>query len=228
MAQRGFTLIEVAIGLAIIVILAGIAIPTMDSITRAELRTSASKTAGMVKATYDMSVLAGRTCRLTFDFEKRTMTPEISTDYVGLSLNEDRSERERRERREREQREKDKEKAEDNKGAGDDDLEALLAIAKRQIDRTSGAGRSPRFSAAPGTTPYELPGGVRFSDVSAEHLRDAVKDGKVEIYFFPMGFAEHALIHLQDEAGRVFAVEIEPLTGRTKIFDQRKDFKEES
>ena len=103
----------------------------------------------------------------------------------------------------------------------------LLAMAKRELGKTNSVRKTASFSRAPGTLPYELPSGVHIADISAEHLRGAEKEGKVSLFFFPMGYCEHAVIHLEDSSERVFSIEIEPLTARTKIKDQRVDFKED-
>src|SRR5690348_4519103 len=62
--EHGFTLIELAIALAVVGLLIGVSVPVVDNISRAQLRGAASKTSGMIKATYDYAVLAGKPCRL--------------------------------------------------------------------------------------------------------------------------------------------------------------------
>src|SRR4051812_42695649 len=84
-SSHGFTLVELAIAVAIVAMLAGVSIPVLDNVTRADLRAAASKTAGMVKATYDMAVLSGKPCRLVFDIKANTVTAEMAAERVTIA-----------------------------------------------------------------------------------------------------------------------------------------------
>lgn len=219
------TLIEVVIALLIVVMMVGVAIPTLNNITRAELRTSASKTSGMIKSTYDQAVLSGHTHRLVFDLDKKTITAEVATGYVSLT---------RGGESEGKQDKKDKEK-EKSHGSGvsvgsssADDSAAILAIAKHDTT-TSSFNDNPvqKASFTAVSKPYELADGVRIADLQSEHLREPVKVGRESIYFFPTGYSEHAIIHFEDNGGHVYAVEVEALSGRTKILDHHAEYRDE-
>jgi len=58
----------------------------------------------------------------------------------------------------------------------------------------------------------ELPLGVSFADVVLDTL-GKVEDGEVGVRFFPNGCVEHTLIHLKNEGGKVYTLEINPVTG---------------
>jgi general secretion pathway protein H len=58
----------------------------------------------------------------------------------------------------------------------------------------------------------ELPLGVSFADVVLDTL-GKVEGGKVGVRFFPNGCVEHTLIHLKNEGGKVYTLEINPVTG---------------
>ena len=58
----------------------------------------------------------------------------------------------------------------------------------------------------------DLPSGVFFADVVLEPL-GKVQEGKAEVRFFANGCVEHALIHLKNEGGKVYTLEINPVTG---------------
>ncbi len=58
----------------------------------------------------------------------------------------------------------------------------------------------------------ELPLGVSFADVVLDTL-GKVKEGKIGIRFFPNGCVERTLIHLKNEGGKFYTLEINPVTG---------------
>ena len=70
--------------------------------------------------------------------------------------------------------------------------------------------------------PQKMEGDVRFLRVWVEHQRDAFLAGTSEIYFFPAGFTERAIIALTDDdrGERVLSLEVRGLTARTRIVDE--------
>ena len=58
----------------------------------------------------------------------------------------------------------------------------------------------------------ELPSGVFFADVVVDTL-GKIQEGKAEIRFFANGCVEHTLIHLKNEGGKFYTLEINPMTG---------------
>jgi hypothetical protein len=57
-----------------------------------------------------------------------------------------------------------------------------------------------------------LPSGVFLADVVLDTL-GKVQEGKAEVRFFANGCVEHALIHLKNEGGKFYTLEINPVTG---------------
>jgi len=70
-----------------------------------------------------------------------------------------------------------------------------------------------------------LPSGVFLADVVLDTVGKR-QEGKAEIRFFANGCVEHTLIHLKNEGGKVYTLEIHPVTGFIKIhegyIDQKK------
>ena len=58
----------------------------------------------------------------------------------------------------------------------------------------------------------DLPSGVFFADVVLDTL-GKLQGGKAEIRFFTNGCVDHALIHLKNESGKFYTLEINPVTG---------------
>ena len=64
----------------------------------------------------------------------------------------------------------------------------------------------------------DLPSGVSFADVVLDTL-GKVQEGKAEIRFFANGCVEHTLIHLKNEGGKFYTLEINPVTGLIRIHE---------
>jgi len=69
-----------------------------------------------------------------------------------------------------------------------------------------------------GPKPKELPSGVSFADVVLD-TQGKIQEGKAEIRFFANGCVEHALIHLKNEGGKSYSLEINPVTGLIKTYE---------
>ena len=71
--STGFTLIEIAVVIVIMVLLTSMAIPTIGNITRVDLRTTASRTAVHSRATCGCA------------FERRKLTRSTASSAVGAN-----------------------------------------------------------------------------------------------------------------------------------------------
>jgi prepilin-type N-terminal cleavage/methylation domain-containing protein len=71
-----------------------------------------------------------------------------------------------------------------------------------------------------------LPAGVTFEDITSEQSTDPITTGTTYTHFFPQGFTEQTLIHLQDESHHHITLAISPLVGRTDMFERYVDRKE--
>ena len=64
----------------------------------------------------------------------------------------------------------------------------------------------------------DLPSGVFLADVVLDTL-GKIQEGKAEVRFFANGCVEHTLIHLKNEGGKFYTLEINPVTGLIKIHE---------
>ncbi len=64
----------------------------------------------------------------------------------------------------------------------------------------------------------DLPSGVFLADVVLDSL-GKVQEGKAEVRFFANGCVEHALIHLKNQGGKFYTLEINPVTGLIKTHE---------
>jgi type II secretory pathway pseudopilin PulG len=215
----GFTLIEALITITILVLATAVVIPSLSKTSLAELRSTAGKVAGTVRATYDRAALGGRIHRLAFDFKTQTIKVEVdnsaSTSSGGLMK---------------------MVAALSNRSGAPSPQDALKGLNKtegekgtvdtvpppRQVlalfggsegdDPSSGIGR---FADAGHT--LKLPEEVHLMDVWIEGMRQPIADGTAYLQFFPGGYTENSLIHLTTTDGTVFTVKVEALSGSTSI-----------
>lgn len=80
--------------------------------------------------------------------------------------------------------------------------------------------------ASPVSAPQVLPKGIFFKDILTPRSAEKREEGDTYILFYPTGYAEKAVIHIQDQHGRTFTLLVRPLTGSVKIFDGYIDFAE--
>ena len=69
MRARGMTLLEIGIALAIVAGLIALAVPTISSVARVQLRQRTGQLAGGVRSLYGASAVGGRSCRLVMDLD---------------------------------------------------------------------------------------------------------------------------------------------------------------
>ena len=72
----------------------------------------------------------------------------------------------------------------------------------------------------------DLPSGVFFADVVLDTL-GKLQGGKAQIRFFTNGSVDHTLIHLKNEGGKVYTLEINPVTGLIRTHEGYIDQKKE-
>ncbi len=223
----GFTLIEVMITLVVLVLAVAVVIPAVSKTSLAELRANAGKVAGTVRATYDQAALGGRSYRIAFDIDKQQLRVEVDKSRVqggkGLMA-----------------------LAEMMKGGGGTPgaapptpASALKDLGKAgesgsKVEQVQppkellglfggGAGDDPT---AAGLADFEsaghdlsLPSDAHLMDVWIEGMNQPAADGVAYLQFWPGGYTQEALIHLADNEGTVFTVEVSALTGSTRILD---------
>jgi len=218
----GFTLVETTITIAIFALAAAVVIPAVSNLTRAELRATSSKVSGLIRSTYDMACLEGQVHRLTFDFEKRgidmTATTQVlafepDSNVLAEAAKMDASTSAFNDLAQA----LSAEIAEQRAFAGDDD-EPSAAGALFGINSLAGMGGMASEEAfGEGGTALELADGVHLLDVWVQGMDDPQSEGKAYLYFFPHGYTQDALIHLEDDDGHVFTVKVAALTAKTTI-----------
>jgi len=107
--NKGFTLVEILIVIAVLAAVIGIGTPTIKNVLRTNLKSSAFQIASLSKFAYDSAVIKGKIHRIVFDFDKRTFQLQVSSsdELVEVVDEEDdpKSDREEREKQEKQKKE---------------------------------------------------------------------------------------------------------------------------
>src|SRR5437868_12464460 len=83
--DRGMTLVEITVALAVAALMLAVAVPALSAVTRAQLRQKSGQLAGAVRSLYGGAAIAGRTCRLVFDLDANAYWSECARSNVRLS-----------------------------------------------------------------------------------------------------------------------------------------------
>ena len=216
-AQRGLTLIELVIAIAIAAVLFGAVVTGVGAITGARAKEAAGELAGTIRGLYDEAALTGRTCRIVFELPREddedakvVYAPECAAGAVATL--DDRDE----EIRAANERIGDRDGAESRRRRDvrlDDDpsLEDVLSSERARVEQTA------KFS---GFEPLEvgreeIPSSVRMS-VWVRGQRDPVKSGIAYLYFHPQGYADRAMVFIR-QGENAWTIRVSPLTGKAEV-----------
>jgi general secretion pathway protein H len=215
-ASRGFTLVEAAITVAIVAIAAGLVIPAMHSVSRADLRTASTLIAGEIKESYSDAVLQGETFRIAFDMGQKKIVVESKRGTAVLSDTHMEEETEESPSSSLLPSWMGIEPADlsNAKESGSDDVSPAPSLGSFLGLQSPGHSRGGAFQQVRTRT---LPEGVRILDVWTDTLEQPEGEGVVYLFLFPHGYTQDALIHLEDEDARNFTVSVDALTGHTSI-----------
>ena len=189
--QRGFTLIELMVVIAIVAVISAAAVPALRGITGANARQAAGELAGTLRYLFDTAALRHATCRLAIDIDNHAFTAECAPRAVTLA----RLDQPSRVARELEERFPDER---------DPDRRRLMA-------QTHFGAFEDRL--APART---LPGNTVFGPIRIEGRSQAIEEGVAYVHFFPGGQAQRAFIPVVD-GDLIFTVVLEPFTGRARV-----------
>lgn len=187
-SEKGMTLIEVLIVLAIIGLVSGLVIVSQRSLKQTALKRSVNQLAGLVRLAHNKALTTGQYYRLHIDLDKQicqvehaprlTFVPS-STDAPLTATEED----------------------------------ALKALAEEEGEDTAAdfAAEDPRLLA-----PLELPKGARIRELRTPG-REPATQGQAYIYLFPDGSLEPAWVCFARNEEDAFSLEIQPLGGKSRV-----------
>lgn len=198
-SSRGFTLIELGMVIGILVLVAAIAVPSLEAVFGVKTREEVTRIAGSIRAMYGESVLSGHTCRLVFDLEEGAYWPECAEGKVRVAAMEDSLRGKRVE-----------EKARDF-GGTEEEKEARSQVEARNAFAAYGAGLAPKRT---------LREGVSLESVWTQHQSEPYTAGQAYLYFFPGGRSERAYLHVGDGSD-TWTIIVDPATGRARVLPEK-------
>lgn len=210
------TLIEVAIAIGIAASFSAVAIGTLNSLTDADLRSTAVELSGAMKSSYDRAIMQRRTQRLAIDLDKGLWWFEYTESPFAIS-----KEKTTGEVGEKTGGEED-EDVDVDRTTGKRRKRGKLAEKKTDVEKII-EGTAARFQPDVDLAkkPAALPTKVKVSRVWSEHQEDAFTSGTAYIHFWKSGQAEAAIVELMDEGEDIISLELQPLTGRVRSIHKR-------
>ncbi|HVV48834.1 MAG TPA: prepilin-type N-terminal cleavage/methylation domain-containing protein [Polyangia bacterium] len=227
----GFTLIEVMIAVGVLALVATIGVKGFRTVTKSNLRSSASHLSGAIRFLFDRASVTGKYHRLVIDLNEGKYWAEVSDDkFYAPNQAESVADRQKREDKEAAQDEadrkrKEKEDALYGKGGGNNLFSSYTASSSFDMSKLEVGDfhpKRPRFAAFKETAlkPVTL-NKLRIASVYTPRMTEPVTSGRAYIYFYPLGQTEPAIVTLTDASGEnVYSLVVHPLTGRVRIYNQ--------
>ena len=186
-----------------------LAIPRMWEISGMEVKGAARRLAGTIRYVYNLSTSHKAKYRICFDFETNRYTIEYL--YKTIPALED-------------------EENDDDDGDGINDHRdncPLIPNPEQEDDDDDNIGNvcektyeGEYLPAADRIAkPQSLPDHVKFLDIYTSSA-GTVEEERACCYFFPDGFVEKTMIHLEDTKENRYTLDVMPLTGRVKIYEE--------
>lgn len=204
-AQRGFTLLEVLIAIALIAVLSGSLLFGKNMLVGSRVKSAATLMVSAVRFSLTRANSTGKPVRLVIDLEKKQLSIEESSTSLML-------------------RQKGKDQTGGAEATTDAEAKARAEAEKILEGPHAARARFSKLSNAKGAIEELAAGralgdGVVVAGVRTEHDEELVTEGRAYIYFWPGGTTERAVIQLKKAGDKQAAltVVLSPLTGRAKI-----------
>ncbi len=185
-AQRGLTLLELIIVMAIFIMLLGLGASGLNNLSSTQLRTQTNRMAAALRHAYSRTVATGLYMRMVLDFEADAYSVEASAIPVFIFREEDARWRAAME------------------AQRDKDVEEGVAIIDTRAD----------FKVDNVIPKITMEKGIQIDSVLIAGDDDPVNGGQASIHFFPNGFVEPAMIYISDGDEEFRTLIISPMTGK--------------
>ena len=187
---HGFSLIEMLVVVAIIVMITMVAMPSVSSYFQMSLNSATRDLATTVKEAYSATIVTGRVHRLVYDLKNHAFWVESGPPGVLLHTQETRQKEERRKRQARRS---------ETENAPPPEFQLETNITRKKKD---------------------LPRGIIYEDVVTQESASPLTDGIAYTHFFPHGITEQTIIHLKDTSNHHASLIITPILGSTDLYDR--------
>ncbi|HEY3445710.1 MAG TPA: hypothetical protein VGK67_05060 [Myxococcales bacterium] len=207
-ADRGMTLLEIGVALAIVALMVFVAVPSIEAYAGVRAREEAGRVAGAIRYMYGYSALSGKVCRIVFDFDERAWWTECTEGRFTV--------------------ERDREKSRDGAKVDEDAAKKAKDKYKAKLEpRDEGEAMRQKIEAKAEFSEFkndemnkrQLPDGANLA-VWTAHQREKYTKGQALLYFFPQGNTERAHIYVTSDHGDAYTLVVSPLNGRVRVEDK--------
>ena len=207
--RRGFTLIELIVSITIGLIVMALVTVSINNIRRADLKKSSGMMSSAMRYLYNLAVINNTPYRMVIDMEKGAFWGEaMETDdpcnrYLPAE-------------------------GEEMGLAGTKDRlsgEGVPGLDEQEVANTSGY-RKPKDNLL---SERELPRGIVITGILTSHHREAQREGRAAIHFFPGGYAERAYVWLgeqdspEEDPEEMVTLDLDGLMGSVKRHNEALD-----
>jgi prepilin-type N-terminal cleavage/methylation domain-containing protein len=93
------------------------------------------------------------------------------------------------------------------------------AVPEEPAESEESAAAEKPAAAAATEKAFDLPKSIRFVAIQFPH-RAPITSGKVEIFFYPAGYSDHVVVHMQNDNQERFSYVVEPLLPKVKLLEE--------
>jgi general secretion pathway protein H len=204
-SEGGFSLVEVLVVMAIVAGLVGVGAYMVDMVTAGDLKASARQMSSSIRYMYNQAAVNNTQYRMVIDLEANTYHTEIVQSALVDEFASD--------------PEEDEELLTEEAIALAEKKKAENDLFDDEEDNPFGISRKVSYQRVQDAVmkPGKLKDGVKFTRVFVPAIGE-VSAGRAYINFYPNGFQDPLIIHLEDSRGAIFSLQTEPLTGRVLLF----------
>jgi hypothetical protein len=194
----------------------------LGALTRTSLRSACVHMASLARYAYHRALTQGTTVRLSLEMASGNFSLTEAHGRIALVRSDSKLREEAARALKKDKGDGDDESA--DPGAAIDPWEAArLKLEEPDVlafpPSPFSAITSPSGKAIDRFTNKPIGDDVRFAKVIVSHEAEPREEGTVDLFFFPSGLTQHAVVQLVDRNDVIYSVEIHPLSGRTVVYD---------
>jgi type II secretion system protein H len=220
----GMTLIEIMVVVVIVAVAATGVSMGLGALTRTSLRSACVHLSSLARYAYHRALTQGTTVRLQMDMESGNFSLTEAHGRITLVRSDSKLRQEAIHDAEQENRKNHQQESSADPGAAIDPWEAARLRIEKPDQLTFPPNPFQALTAPSGKTIERFsnkPIGddVKFAKVIVATDAEPREEGIAELFFFPSGLTQHAVVQLRDRNNVIYSVEIHPLSGRATVYD---------